>query len=58
MTANTVKLTKSERQEIAEVLNTTRVTVTRLLQQFEEEGKMFRYKRRIVLCFPNQTTKK
>ncbi len=44
-------------QEIAEVLNTTRVTVTRLLQQFEEEGKMLRYKRRIVLCFPNQGTK-
>jgi CRP-like cAMP-binding protein len=45
-------------QEIAEVLNTTRVTVTRLLQQFEEQGKMLRYKRRIVLCFPNQGAKK
>jgi CRP-like cAMP-binding protein len=36
-------------QEIAEVLNTTRVTVTRLLQQFEEEGKILRHKRSIIL---------
>jgi CRP-like cAMP-binding protein len=36
-------------QEIAEVLNTTRVTVTRLLQQFEEEGKLLRKKRRMIL---------
>jgi CRP-like cAMP-binding protein len=39
-------------QEIAEVLNTTRVTVTRLLQQFEEEGKLFRQKRRMILRLP------
>jgi CRP-like cAMP-binding protein len=36
-------------QEIAEVLNTTRVTVTRLLQQFEEEGKLLRKKRLMIL---------
>ncbi|MBO3463247.1 Crp/Fnr family transcriptional regulator [Aetokthonos hydrillicola Thurmond2011] len=40
-------------QEIAEVLNTTRVTVTRLLQQFEEEGKLSRAKRRIILVLPS-----
>ncbi|WP_445636003.1 Crp/Fnr family transcriptional regulator [Nostoc sp. DSM 114161] len=36
-------------QDIAEVLNTTRVTITRLLQQFEEEGTILRHKRRIIL---------
>ncbi|MBW4506911.1 MAG: Crp/Fnr family transcriptional regulator [Scytonematopsis contorta HA4267-MV1] len=41
-------------QEMAEVLNTTRVTVTRLLQQFEEEGTMVRHKRRIILQLPNK----
>ncbi len=40
-------------QEIAEVLNTTRVTVTRILQQFEDEGTMTRYKRRIILSLPD-----
>ncbi|MCX7595771.1 MAG: Crp/Fnr family transcriptional regulator [Fischerella sp.] len=39
-------------QEMAEVLNTTRVTVTRLLQQFEEEGNLIRHKRRIILRLP------
>ncbi|WP_392533033.1 Crp/Fnr family transcriptional regulator [Nostoc sp. C117] len=39
-------------QDIAEVLNTTRVTVTRLLQQFEEEGTVLRHKRRIILQLP------
>lgn len=43
-------------QEMAEVLNTTRVTVTRLLQQFEEEGTLSRHKRRIILHFPNNQT--
>nr|WP_127079087.1 Crp/Fnr family transcriptional regulator [Dulcicalothrix desertica] len=46
-------------QEMAEVLNTTRVTVTRLLQQFEEENTMIRHKRRIILRTPansNQNT--
>ena len=41
-------------QEISEVLNTTRVTVTRLLQQFEEEGELLRYKRRIILLSANK----
>ncbi|MBH8572316.1 Crp/Fnr family transcriptional regulator [Nostocaceae cyanobacterium CENA369] len=45
-------------QEISEVLNTTRVTVTRLLQQFEEQGIMLRYKRRIILRLPNKLTRK
>ncbi|MBD2447258.1 Crp/Fnr family transcriptional regulator [Nostoc sp. FACHB-152] len=44
-------------QEIAEVLNTTRVTITRLLQQFEEEGVLLRYKRQIILRLPNKFTK-
>jgi CRP-like cAMP-binding protein len=34
-------------------LNTTRVTVTRLLQQFEEEKKLVRHKRRIILNLAN-----
>ena len=37
-------------QEIAEVINTTRVSVTRMLQQFEEEGMLLRHQRRLVLC--------
>ncbi|WP_017655629.1 Crp/Fnr family transcriptional regulator [Fortiea contorta] len=45
-------------QEMAEVLNTTRVTVTRLLQQFEEEGTLLRHKRRIILNLPNKAAKK
>ncbi|MBD2440682.1 Crp/Fnr family transcriptional regulator [Nostoc sp. FACHB-110] len=45
-------------QEIAEVLNTTRVTITRLLQQFEEEGVLLRSKRQIILRLPNKFTKK
>lgn len=36
-------------QEMSEVLNTTRVTVTRLLQQFEEEGLLLRHKRQMIL---------
>ncbi|MHC5741628.1 MAG: Crp/Fnr family transcriptional regulator [Nostoc sp.] len=44
-------------QDIAEVLNTTRVTVTRLLQQLEEEGTVLRHKRRIILRLPNQLIK-
>ncbi len=39
-------------QDIAEVLNTTRVTITRLLQQFEEDGAILRHKRRIILRLP------
>ncbi|MBE9198175.1 MULTISPECIES: Crp/Fnr family transcriptional regulator [unclassified Nodularia (in: cyanobacteria)] len=41
-------------QEMSEVLNTTRVTVTRLLQQFEEQGVLLRYKRRIILLSRNK----
>lgn len=40
-------------QEIAEVLNTTRVTVTRLLKEFEAQGKIIRHKRTIILRLPN-----
>jgi len=39
-------------QEIAEVINTTRVSVTRMLQQFEEEGMLLRHERRLILCLP------
>ncbi|MBD2776429.1 Crp/Fnr family transcriptional regulator [Iningainema tapete] len=45
-------------QEMAEVLNTTRVTVTRLLQEFEEQGTLLRYKRRIILRLDNPPGKK
>lgn len=41
-------------QEIAEVINTTRVSVTRMLQQFEEEGMLRRHQRRFILCLPTQ----
>ncbi|MDZ8051442.1 MAG: Crp/Fnr family transcriptional regulator [Aulosira sp. ZfuVER01] len=41
-------------QEMAEVLNTTRVTVTRLLQQFEEEGTLLRQKRQMILRLTNR----
>ncbi|MEB3219082.1 MAG: Crp/Fnr family transcriptional regulator [Nostocales cyanobacterium 94392] len=44
-------------QEMAEVLNTTRVTVTRLLQQFEDEQNIVRHKRRIILRSPNKPVK-
>lgn len=37
-------------QEIAEVLSTTRVTVTRLLKQFEQKGFIRRYPHHIILC--------
>ena len=39
-------------QEMAEVINTTRVSVTRILQQFEEEGMLKRHQRRLILCSP------
>jgi CRP-like cAMP-binding protein len=44
-------------QDIAEVLNTTRVTVTRLLMQFEEEEKIIRHKRRLILKSPKKFLK-
>ncbi|MFH7027533.1 MAG: Crp/Fnr family transcriptional regulator [Heteroscytonema crispum UTEX LB 1556] len=37
-------------QEIADVLNTTRVTVTRMLQRFEAEGKLQKHKRKLILA--------
>ena len=37
-------------EEIAEAVSTTRVTVTRILQQFEAEGKLRREKRRLIFC--------
>ena len=41
-------------QEIAEVINATRVSVTRMLQQLESEGILLRYQRRFILCLrPN-----
>ena len=39
-------------QEIAEAINTTRVSVTRMLQQFEEEGMLLRHQRRFILRLP------
>jgi CRP-like cAMP-binding protein len=37
-------------QEIAEAIHLTRVTVTRMLQQFESEGRLRRHQRRLILC--------
>ena len=36
-------------QEIAEAINTTRVSVTRMLQQFELDGRLRRHHRQLVL---------
>lgn len=36
-------------QEIADVLNTTRVTVTRVLRDLEEQGKLKRHKRWLII---------
>jgi len=41
-------------QEMAEVINTTRVSVTRMLQQFEDEGMLLRHQRRLIISLPNQ----
>lgn len=43
-------------QELAEAINSTRVTVTRLLQQFESEGKLRRHQRRLVLVSADGST--
>lgn len=40
-------------QEIAEVINTTRVSVTRMLQQFEEEGSIIRHQRQLIISLGN-----
>lgn len=44
-------------QEISEVLNTTRVTITRTLQEFEEQELLLRYKRRIIIRSQNNLIK-
>jgi CRP-like cAMP-binding protein len=36
-------------QEMAEAINATRVTVTRLLQQFESQGMLLRHSKRLVM---------
>lgn len=36
-------------EEIADTINVTRVTVTRLIQQFEQEGLLLRQKRQLIL---------
>lgn len=43
-------------QEIAEVINTTRVSVTRMLQQFEEEGILIRHQRQLIIPLVNNQT--
>ena len=43
-------------QEMAEVINTTRVSVTRMLQHFEEEGMLQRHQRRLIICLQKQRT--
>lgn len=40
-------------QELAETISTTRVTVTRLLSQLEQEGKIERSQRNLTLLVPN-----
>jgi CRP-like cAMP-binding protein len=40
-------------QELADVLNTTRVTVTRVLRELEEAGKLQRHKRKLILLGSN-----
>ena len=44
-------------QEIAEVINTTRVSVTKMLQQFEEEGTILRYQRQLIIPLVNDNKK-
>lgn len=39
-------------QELAEVIGTTRVTITRLFKQFEDEGIIKRHRRQLILCYP------
>ena len=41
-------------QEIAEVIGTTRVTVTRLLQQFEQAGSIDRNNGRLIVVFADE----
>jgi CRP-like cAMP-binding protein len=44
-------------QELAEVINTTRVSVTRMLQQFEEAGMLIKHQRQLILCLPTETVR-
>ncbi len=37
-------------QEMAEAIGATRVTVTRLLQQFKSEGRLLQQKRQLIIC--------
>ncbi|CAA9558431.1 cAMP-binding proteins - catabolite gene activator and regulatory subunit of cAMP-dependent protein kinases [uncultured Synechococcales cyanobacterium] len=37
-------------QELAEFVSTTRVTATRLLKQFEQEGRIRRLRHHVILC--------
>lgn len=43
-------------EEIAEVLSTTRVTVTKLLKQFEQEGRIRRSRHHVILCHQQLST--
>ena len=38
-------------QELAEAINMTRVSVTRIRKQFETEGMLLKHKRQLVLCW-------
>lgn len=37
-------------QELAEAISATRVSVTRMLQRFEQEGKLLRHQKQLILC--------
>jgi len=37
-------------QEIAEAINTTRVTVTRQVQQYKSEGRLLYHQRQLIIC--------
>jgi len=37
-------------EEIAEFANTTRITVTKLLKQFEQQGRIRRLRHHVILC--------
>ncbi|MBV8886291.1 MAG: Crp/Fnr family transcriptional regulator [Chroococcidiopsidaceae cyanobacterium CP_BM_RX_35] len=43
-------------QEFAEVISTTRVTVTRTLQLFESKGMLRRYQKQLIVCAQTQQT--
>lgn len=42
-------------QQLAEAINTTRVTVTRALQQFEQEGKLLKLKKQLIVCHSSKS---